>query len=127
MFALYLVLYLAIGFCGFFGLLLKAHSPFLFFGIWFVVGIVLLLVSYAFSVSPKCPRCGKHFAAKEIERKLVSTRQTTRDVERTVKNRDYRVVGRYTEAVPATEYVYDCICQCSACGHKYTVQVSEIK
>ena len=70
----------------------------------------------------KCPKCGKAFGMKEISRKTVGSRATTMDVERKVKNNKGEVIRTYTESVPATQYIYDCVDECKFCGHRQEVR-----
>lgn len=69
-----------------------------------------------------CPKCGKMFAMKEISRERASTSATTVDVERKVRDRNGKVIRTYTEAVPATRFVYDCVDECKYCGRRREVQ-----
>ena len=56
-----------------------------------------------------CPKCAQKFSMREISRETVATYATTIDVERTVRNNRNEIIRRYTEAVPATKYVYLCV------------------
>ena len=70
----------------------------------------------------KCQKCGKAFGMKEISRKNASSRATTVDVKREVKNSKGEVTRTYYESVPATQYFYDCVDECKFCGHRQEVQ-----
>lgn len=89
-----------------------------------IVSVVVSIVvaSLMRGSDTKCPKCGKKFAMKEISRKTASSRATTIDVERVVRNSRNEVVRRYTEAVPATHYIYDCVDECKFCGHRKEVR-----
>lgn len=91
-----------------------------------VAAIISIVASTMLKASDtKCPKCGKAFGMKEISRKTVGRHATTVDVERKVKNSKGEVVRTYTEAVPATQYFYDCVDECKFCGHRRDVQRNE--
>lgn len=87
--------------------------------------IYIIIRVLARGYEEKCPKCGKLFAMKEIEREHVSSYSTTIDVEQEIKDKDGKKSGSYTQAVPATTYVYNCIEQCKYYQFKRTVQKKE--
>lgn len=92
--------------------------------VYVLIGICVLIGVCAIIYlihSTKCAECGKYFAMKEIERNLVSQFRTTVDVEQKVKDKNGNVTGTYTQAVPATVYVYDCVDRCKHCGFQRKV------
>ena len=90
-------------------------------GVYFVVS--LLINGYGRSTS--CPECKKAFALVEVKRDIAGSYRSSMDVERTVRDREGHVIRRYTEAVPATQYVYDCEDKCKYCGHVVNVTRGE--
>ena len=78
-------------------------------GILFVVVLFIGMGIKGAIDNTACPKCGKKLAMKEISRKTVGSRATTMDVERKVKNNKGEVIRTYTESVPATQYIYDCV------------------
>lgn len=87
-----------------------------------VSAVISILVSALMrGTDTKCPKCGKAFGMKEISRIAVDSRATTIDVERRVKNNKGEVIRTYTESVPATQYIYDCVDECKFCGHRQSV------
>ena len=91
----------------------------------FILGYVVIAIIITILMkgkASKCPKCGKTFGMKEISCKTVGSRATTMDVERKVKNNKGEVIRTYTESVPATQYIYDCVDECKFCGHRQEVQ-----
>ena len=91
----------------------------------FILGYVVIAIIITILMkgkASKCPKCGKTFGMKEISCKTVGSRATTMDVERKVKNNKGEVIRTYTESVPATQYIYDCVDECKFCGHRQEVR-----
>lgn len=85
--------------------------------------VIAIIIACLFKGSEsKCPKCGKAFGMKEISREFSNSRATTMDVERKVKNNKGEVIRTYTETVPATMYFYDCVDECTYCGHRCEVK-----
>lgn len=94
----------------------------------FILGyvvIAIIIICVFTGTTTKCPKCGKAFGMKEISRKTAGRHATTVDVERKAKNSKGEVVRTYTEAVPATQYFYDCVDECKFCGHRRDVRRNE--
>lgn len=87
-----------------------------------ILGIVVLIKRAIDNTA--CPKCGKKFSMKEINRKIVAEYATTKDVEQKIRNKKGEVTGTYTQTVPATTYIFDCIDECKFCGHRREVQRS---
>ena len=112
-----------------FGLLIVHYdwdvNTFLFILGYVVLAVIIVIVTK--SISEKCPKCGKGLAMKEISRKVAKTFETTMDVERQVKsNTTGKVIRTYTESVPATKFIYDCVDRCKFCGHTQNVKRENI-
>lgn len=91
-------------------------------GILFVVVLFVGMGIKGAIDNTACPKCGKKLSMKEISRKTVATYATTMDIERKVRNNRNEVVRTYTEAVPATRYIYQCVDECKFCGHRQEVR-----
>lgn len=90
-----------------------------------IIGVVVAIVIVVILLrgnATKCPKCGKAFAMQEIDRKTVSSFATTMDVEHDIRNKKGEKTGSYTQTVPATTYVHDCIDQCKYCGFQRQVR-----
>ena len=125
-----IILVLGLAFCAAY---LATAALFIIFGwemssaaLWTCIIILTILFTFLYYLfkgkAEACPKCGKSFAMKEISRKTVGSRATTMDVERKVKNNKGEVIRTYTESVPATQYIYDCVDECKFCGHRRDVQ-----
>ena len=82
------------------------------------VYVFYLLIGYLM----RCPKCRRLFAMHEVGRRLVREYASTMDVRREVRNRKGEVIRTYTEAVPATRHVYECIDTCKYCGYQRKVR-----
>ena len=86
---------------------------------FFIAILVIGCIVFFKGLSSRCPKCKKLFAMQEIQRQLTGTRATTIDVDQNIKNRYGETTGKYTQAVPATEYYYDVLRECRCCGARY--------
>ena len=75
-------------------------------------GIVVFMLGRA----SRCPHCRRHFAMREVGNEIVAKRSTTKEVERERRDEKGRVIGHYSERVPATCYIYDYTEECRFCG-----------
>lgn len=88
--------------------------------------VIAIMVAMLIVRAGACPECRRAFAMKEISSHLIDEYRTTVDVQRTVKNGKGEVIRRYTEAVPATKCVYDCVDECRYCKYQRNVTRQQI-
>ena len=89
----------------------------------FIIIAICMVVYYNFKGNSEgCPKCGKKFAMKEISRKTVGSEATTMDVKQEIRNKKGEVTGTYTQTVPATRFIHDCVDECKYCGFRREVQ-----
>lgn len=99
---------------------------YIFFAALIIFTIALIIFAIlSWSEATKCPECGKRFAMREIERKAESSYATTKDIEQKIRNNKGEITGRYTQTVPATTYIYNCLDQCKYCGFQRYVNRSK--
>lgn len=89
----------------------------------FIIVAICMVVYHNFKGNSEgCPKCGKKFAMKEISRKTVGSEATTMDVKQEIRNKKGEVTGTYTQTVPATRFIHDCVDECKYCGFRREVQ-----
>ena len=95
-----------------------------FIGILFALAACAIAV-YMYGRKSQCPECKKIYALKQVDKRLVGTKEISVKQSNEIRNNEGKVTGTYDQMVPGERRIYEVDKVCKHCGKKITTRVFE--
>lgn len=87
--------------------------------------VACAIVLYMRGRKSQCPECKKIYALKQVDKRLVGTKEISIKQSNEIRDNEGKVTGTYDQMVPGERRIYEVDKVCKYCGKKTTIRVFE--